>query len=259
MKALILAAGYGTRLYPLTLNKPKPLLDVAGKPMLNYIINKINDIPEIDLIYVVTNEKFTRSFQEWSRNLNNETQIKVINDGTESNEARLGAIGDIYFVLEKEKLVDDLLVIGGDNLFEERIVEFIKFAKKKSPAACIGLYNLKDQNLAAQYGIVAVNKNNRVNDFLEKPKYPPSTLASMCVYYFPRQSLNSFSQYCNDPNCKEDNSGEYIKWLSKKMEVFGFIFKEPWYDIGSKDSYEEVNRVYSRKLRKDTSNKGRRS
>jgi len=123
LKALILAAGYGTRLYPLTLNTPKPLLDVAGRPMLDYIIDKINDIPEVDLIYVVTNEKFTQNFQEWSDKLNNLKPIKVINDGTSTNETRLGAVGDICFVLEHENLNEDFIVIGGDNLFENKIVD----------------------------------------------------------------------------------------------------------------------------------------
>lgn len=247
MKALILGAGYGTRLYPLTLDKPKPLLDVAGRPMLNYIIDKVNDIPEVDLIYIVTNDKFTRHFQKWAKELNNVKPIETINDGTLSNETRLGAIGDIYFVLENEKVSDDLLVIGGDNLFEERIIGFMDFAKRKTPAISIGLYNLKHEELASQYGIVTIDENNKVINFLEKPKEAPSTLVSMCVYYFPRPSLELFTDYNNDLNSKKDNSGEYIKWLSKKAEVFGFIFEKAWYDIGSKESYEEVNKIYASK------------
>ncbi len=184
MKAIILAAGYGTRLYPLTLNKPKPLLEVAGKPIIEHIINKIEEVEEIDKVFIVTNAKFYKNFKEWCERFKSEKKIKIINDKTKSNEDRLGSLGDINFVIEKEKIKEDALIIAGDNFFHFSLKEFLESLRRPDKSAVV-LYDVKDRELAKQYGIVGVNEENRMMEFQEKPAEPKSTLASTGVYFYP--------------------------------------------------------------------------
>ena len=138
MKCILLCAGYATRLFPLTENFPKALLEVGGRPLLNYIVDDVNEIEEVDEIYLVTNAKYTPHFEKWAKDLNNVKKISIINDGTTSNSDRLGAIGDILFTLKEKKINDDVIAVAGDNLFDFKLKEFVKYAKdKKSPAICV--------------------------------------------------------------------------------------------------------------------------
>lgn len=245
MKAVILCAGYATRLYPLTLNKPKPLLEIAEKPMIEHILFKVEKIEDVDEIFVVTNNKFYNNFIEWLKNYNSNKKIRIINDETKSNEERLGAIGDIDFVIEKENISDDLLVIAGDNLFEFDMKKLNKFFKQKK-ASVVALYDVKDKELAKKYGIVDINENNKIINFLEKPENPPSTLASTACYIFSNYDIKELKR-CIEEGKKPDNLGDFIKHLAEKKDIYGLVFSERWFDIGSFEELKEADIAWREK------------
>ncbi len=246
MKVLLLAAGYATRLYPLTLNTPKPLLEVAGKTVMGYIFDLIEPLKEVDEVFIATNKKFYQNFEDWKQSFSSSKKITVIDDGTTSNETRLGATGDIEFVIEKENISDDLLVLAGDNLFKADLSIFTNFCISKKPSITIGLYDIKDLILAASYGIVSIDKNNKIINFKEKPANPASTLAAMCLYFFPKERLGIIKRYLGMDNAK-DAPGYFLEWLYKRESVFGYVFKDKkWFDIGDKKSLEAAEKEFSR-------------
>ena len=256
MKALILAAGYGTRLYPLTKKYPKPLLAVAGRPILDYIFDKLLQVKALKEIIIITNDKFYSKFLAWAKKnerliKKGNISLKVLNDGTTSEDDRLGAIGDIRFALDKTRPNDDVLIAGGDNLFEEDLLSFAEYARANSPRATIGAYDVKKKALAAKYGVVELDAKNRITDFTEKPKVPRSTLAATCLYYIPKEKIGCFKEYAKDPGNECDKSGSFIKWLSRKEKVYAFVFKKRWYDIGDPSVYREADRVMGN-LKKET-------
>ena len=244
MKALLLAAGYATRLYPLTLDKPKALLPVGPCPIVDYILQNIVRAKKIDEVFVVTNHKFFVHFKEWAQASDVSLKITVIDDGTISNEDRLGAIGDITFVIKNKNIKDDLLVIGADNIFEAELSDFLKFAVSKKDSNCVGLYDLGDKKLATQYGVVSIDKNNKVTGFQEKPKEPESTLISTCIYYFSAKKLGLFEKYLADKSHSKDASGNYIKWLSENDAVYGYVVSGKWYDIGDVESLKKADEEF---------------
>lgn len=263
MKALILAAGYGTRLYPLTKEYPKALLPVARRPILDYIVGKIAKVKEITGITVVTNDKFFPQFQEWAKKIEDKpprrrrgnspshkpdytpaVRIKILNDGTRSEFGRLGAIGDIHFALSKETISEDTVILGGDNLFEDSLTGFMEFAQSKRSKAIIAVFDIGKLSLAHQYGVVKLDPANKIIDFSEKPSQPQSSLIATCIYYIPKEKLQYFQEYLNGPGNEYDSSGSFISWLSRKEDVYGFIFKKRWYDIGDPQVYQEADRVF---------------
>ncbi|MCM8780924.1 MAG: nucleotidyltransferase family protein [Candidatus Omnitrophica bacterium] len=243
MKALILAGGYGTRLYPLTKECPKSLLPIGNRPIINYIIDKFEPLEAIDEIIVVTNTKFFRHFKHWLDNLETEKRVCIINDLSKDYNDRLGAVGDMGFVIEKKNINEDLLVIGADNLFDTGLSDFLCFAKAKVPYTTIGVYDLKDKMQAVKYGVVRLNRQKRIVDFREKPKMPKSTLVAMCLYYFPKEKLKFTREYLATTH-KHDAMGFYIDWLRKKEPVYGFLFKGIWYDIGHPRLYFQARNKY---------------
>jgi glucose-1-phosphate thymidylyltransferase len=232
MKALILAAGYATRLYPLTKLYPKPLLEVKGRPIINYIIDKLESVSDIDEIYIVTNSKFIRIFNKWLKSVKSGKKITLVNDLTKNNQDRLGAIGDINFAVNKKKIRDDLLIIGGDNLFSGSLGGFLSASKNNRPAASIGLYKLRQKKDASRYGVVKLDSHKKVISFEEKPKKPKSNLVAMCLYYLPKNYLNLIKQYMQDKLRTADATGGYIAWLKNKVDVYGYAFGGSWFDIG---------------------------
>ncbi len=240
MKVLILAAGYGTRLASIATDTPKPLLLIANKPLINHIVEKLIELPKLNELIVVTNQKFHTHFENWAKQTqkNFPAPIRIVNDATTKPENRLGSVGDIDFVINKLKINDDLFVLGGDNLFDYHLKDFVAFANKNS-ALTVGLYDIHNVKDASMYGVVELGKDGKVQSFEEKPANPKSTLVSMCCYYFPKKTLAYLEQYKKSSG-KMDKAGEYISWLAKEKEVYGFTFSGKWYDIGSIESYHEA-------------------
>jgi glucose-1-phosphate thymidylyltransferase len=247
MKALILAAGYATRLYPLTKEYPKPLLLVKERPIIDYIIDKLKSLNEIDEIIVVTNSKFISKFKEWAAGIKIGKPIFVVDDLTKDLSDRRGAVGDMDFVITNKKLKDDLLVIGGDNLLGDGLQGFLDFSKSHKDSPAIGVYDINDLSLAHKYGVVKLNRGKRIIDFKEKPKNPKSTLVAMCLYYFPKSKIDLSRQYLLAEGAKHDATGFYIDWLRKKEAVFGFVFQGRWYDIGDHHFYNEAKEKFNHK------------
>jgi len=244
MRALILAAGYGTRLYPYTKNFSKSLLKVGGRPIINYLVDKVEELDNVSSIVVITNDRFYKQFRVWKNGLKSRYPIRIVNDLTRSPQDRLGAIGDMHFVFNKLGLAQDYLVLGGDNLFRSSLKGFMRFAKRKSPRVTIGLFDIKDRRQARHYGVVRLNTRRRIIDFYEKPSRPKTSLVAMCLYYFPREKLDLLKRYLNDPANSADAAGSYISWLCRKDKVFGYIFKDFWFDVGRLYTYKKANSMF---------------
>jgi len=240
MKCIILCAGYATRLYPLTLNKPKALLPVFGKPILSYLVDKVNKISEIDEIFIVSNDKFYSSFCEWGKSLKKEN-VKILNDLTLTNEDRLGGIGDFLFALEKGKIDDDILLLAGDNLFDFELDKFVDFFKKNKTHS-IMLYDIQGKDDPRKFGIIDVDNENKIISFEEKPLNPKSTLISTGIYFYSKNELNKIKEYMKTSLPKE-GPGYLIPYFLNSQSVFGLITDGNWYDIGSKEIYDQVNNI----------------
>lgn len=248
MKALILAAGYATRLYPLTKEYPKPLLLVEGRPIVDYIIDKLEEIPQIDEIIIVTNSKFISKFRSWKKNGKRKARISLVDDQTKSLEDRRGAIGDMAFAILDKKVNEDLLVVGGDNLFAGNLGNFVDFAKRHSAHPAIGVYDIGCKSEAKKYGVIKLDSDKRIIDFKEKPRsLQSSTLVAMCLYYFPKKKLELLKEYMETNIHAHDATGFYIDWLRKKETVFGYIFEEDWFDIGDHKFYNKAKKEFIKK------------
>jgi len=242
MKALILAAGYGTRLYPLSEKQAKPLLPVAGKPMVEHVMNKVEEVAEVDEICVVVNQKFFGQFEKWISSFKSAKKVSLFNDGSTDDANKLGAIGDMKFVIEKGEISDDLFVVGGDNLFDFSLSPFAKFFAEKGTS--VGLYRVEPVELARKYGVVELDENGRLLSFEEKPEHPPTNLIAICMYLFPKDKLSLISDYLELGN-NPDAPGYYIKWLVQKVTVYGFVFSGMWFDIGDFKSYNEADKAFT--------------
>ena len=246
MQVLILAAGYATRLYPLTLDKPKPLLPVAGKPMLEHIIDHLSTVKDLGEMFIVTNQKFVSHFTAWSEKYRKEKtafNFKVINDGSTSDNDKLGAIGDIHLVITKENVTGDLVVVAGDNLFDSSLAPFVEFARAgKTPV--LAVYDVGDLEQIKKYNAIDIDESNRITYFEEKPKEPKSTLTGIALYYYPQSVLPMIHQYIADGN-NPDQPGRLVQWLYPRTPFY--VWKVPgiWYDVGSIETLEEANRVFS--------------
>ncbi|HET7625300.1 MAG TPA: nucleotidyltransferase family protein [Verrucomicrobiae bacterium] len=248
MKVIILAAGYATRLYPLTLTQPKPLLPVAGKPMIEYVLDNLSPIPGIDRIYVVTNAKFAGHFQKWAddyRASKSQLNFTIVNDGSTDDTNKLGAIGDIHFVLKTHNLDDDLIVVAGDNLFSEKLEGFGAICREKN-APVLALYDVGDLEQIKKYNSISLDASGRITFFEEKPKNPTSTLTGIALYYYPKSSLPMIHKYVAEGN-NPDQPGRLIQWLYTRTPVYTWQVPGIWYDIGSKETLEEANRIFAKK------------
>ncbi|MBI2147233.1 nucleotidyltransferase family protein, partial [Candidatus Woesearchaeota archaeon] len=195
---------------------------------------------------IVTNDKFYGAFEAWKKTFRCTKPVSIVNDKTLSNEKRLGAIGDIDFVVRQRSIADDLMVIAGDNLFDFSLAGFCSFFKNKK-STILAVHDLGDPaKLAKTFGTVQVDKNGRVISFEEKPEHPRSSLAATACYLFTKEDVAELRR-CIEENRKPDNSGDFIGWLSKKKAVHAYRFKGRWFDIGSHEQYDEVNRIYSSK------------
>jgi glucose-1-phosphate thymidylyltransferase len=247
MNALILAAGYATRLYPLTLNKAKPLLEVGGKPIIEWLLDNLADVPGLGTVYIVTNAKFAGDFQNWANGYqeqHREITIKIINDGSKSDGDKLGAIGDINLVLMRENLTDeDLLVIAGDNLFQQPLSDFVNAAKHS--ATTVAVHDVGNLEAMKKYGTVTVDKNGVITNFEEKPEKPKSTLAAVALYYYSRDVLPLFTTYLAAGN-NPDQPGLFLQWLYTRKPVNTFEIKGRWLDIGSKETLKSADEIFAK-------------
>ena len=247
MKVIILAAGYATRLYPLTLTQPKPLLLVAGKPMIDYVLDSLAPIDGLAHVYVVTNAKFAGHFQKWAgRNRAAELQfnLTIVNDGSTDDTNKLGAIGDLHLVLTRERVDDDLIVVAGDNLFSQRLGDFGKFCRAKN-SAVLGVYNVGSLEEAKKYNSIQLDADGRIIWFEEKSKTPASSLIGIALYYYPRAILSFIRQYVAEGNDR-DQPGRLVQWLYPRVPVYTWVVPGVWYDIGSKETLEEANRIFAK-------------
>jgi glucose-1-phosphate thymidylyltransferase len=251
MNALILAAGYATRLYPLTLKKAKPLLVVGGKPIIEWVVDNLAGIPDLETIYVVTNDKFAGDFQAWSeryqsRKRGTEFKFKIINDGSKSDEDKLGAIGDINFVVTRENLSQsNLLVVAGDNLLAESLANFVEFARGTD--ATVAVYDVGDAEAIKKYGNITVDADGIITRFQEKPEKPQGTLAAVAVYYYSPAVLSLLTTYLAAGN-NPDQPGRFVQWLYTRKPVKTFLIKGKWLDIGSKETLESADKILRGRL-----------
>lgn len=225
MDALILAAGYATRLRPLTDDFPKHLLPVGGRPMLDWVLDKLREA-EVDDVHLVTNARFAGRFEEWAR----DKDVVVHDDGSTSNDDRLGAIGDIRFVQERAGIDGDLLAIAGDNLFDYSLADFLDFWRGKDGSA-VAVYDVGDLELVRQYSTVILDEDDRIVDFIEKPEHPATTLAATAAYLYTREHARLVSTYLDEGN-SSDQPGNYVAWLQRRAPVYGYRFDGEWHDIG---------------------------
>jgi len=228
VNAILLCAGYATRLYPLTETVPKMLLPVGGRPVLDWLWDRIREVPELEQTHLVTNARFAPAFREWADG----RDVEVHDDGTTSNDDRLGAIGDIQFVIDRAGLdSSDLLVAAGDNLFDFSLVDYVAWWRAKGGGSALAVYDVEDRELAKQYGIVALGDDERVVSIVEKPADPPSTLAATATYLYDRAHVPLVRAYLDEGNTP-DAPGNFLVWLHRRAPVYGYRFGGEWIDIG---------------------------
>ena len=246
MKLIILAAGYATRLYPLTLSQPKPLLPVAGKPMIEHVLDNIRTIRSIDHAYVVTNAKFAEHFENWARSYSSRELhfgFTIVNDGSTDDSNKLGAIGDLHLVLSEYQIDDDIIIVGGDNLFSDDLAEFGEFCRKKN-APVLALYDVGDLEEIKKYNAIEIDEQGRIVYFEEKPAQPKSTLTGIALYFYPKSTLPLIHQYIAEGN-NPDQPGRLVQWMYKKVDFYTWKVPGIWFDVGAKETLEEANRVFS--------------
>ena len=240
MKCLILAAGYATRLYPLTENFPKPLLKVGSKTILDWLVDDIDGAGLVDEYVVISNHKFAHHFESWAAEKSQ--KITVVDDGTASNETRLGAVKDIQFAIDKLGLDDDMLVIAGDNVLDFSLTEFAKYAREKG-TSCIMRYYEADEKRLTKSGVVCVDESDRILSMEEKPAQPKSHWCCPPFYYYTKEDARLVSKGIA-AGCGTDAPGSYIAWLCTQTAVHAMEMPGRRYDIGNLQSYEQVQKEY---------------
>jgi glucose-1-phosphate thymidylyltransferase len=231
-------------LYPLTLDKPKPLLEVGGRPILERLLEQFAAIDELETVYVVTNSKFADRFREFASEWEGRPEIVVVDDGTTSDETKLGAIGDLDLVIRQEAVDDDLIVAAGDSIFgETRLVEFARFCLEKGTAA-EAVYDVGDLDEVKKYSAVTVDGDGRMVEMVEKPEDPQTTLVGIALYFYPRAVLPLIRQYVDEGN-NADQPGRLVQWLYTRQPVYTWRVPGRWYDIGSKETLAAADEEFS--------------
>jgi len=240
MKCLILAAGYATRLYPLTENFPKPLLKVGEKTILDWLVDDIAAAGLVDEYVVISNHKFAHHFEEWATT--RKEQISVVDDGTETNETRLGAVRDIQFAIDALKLDDDMLVIAGDNVLDFSLTHFIRYADSKQSSAIMRYFEPVEAKLR-KCGIVEIDSDDKIISMEEKPAEPKSHWCCPPFYYYTKADAQRIPQAI-ESGCGVDAPGSFIAWLATQTTVYAMEMPGSRYDIGNLESYNEVSSIY---------------
>lgn len=244
MKSIILAAGYATRLYPLTKDRPKALLPINDKPILNYILDELTTIKEIDKVIIVSNHKFYNHFVEWKENISCDVKITVIDDNTVSDDDKLGAVGDIDLVIDKCNIKEDTLVIAGDTFFTFSLKDFYEYYKTKN-SDCILTKKIEQKEELKRMGVVQLDENQKVIGMEEKPQQPKSDIAAFAGYIYTKESVALVRKYLDEGNNK-DAPGFFPSWLHTRKDIYAYIFDGECYDIGTPSSYKQVNELFSK-------------
>lgn len=242
MKCVILAGGFAKRMWPMAMDFPKALLPIAEKPMVEHIIEKLYSIDGLDEIYISTNKKFEEPFRKWLNGFEPGSRVKIslLIEPALKEEEKFGSVRAIEYFIKTFGVKDNVLVIGGDNLFSFDMNEFLNFSRKRN-APAVAFYDIGDvEKVRNRLGVVTLDNDLKIKEFQEKPPEPKSTLVSTCIYYFLKDNLGMISTYLQDKN-NPDAPGHFIAWLSQRTPVYGFVFKEQWYDIGSKEVYEQAD------------------
>ena len=241
MKCLILAAGYATRLYPLTENFPKPLLKVKGKTILDWLVDDIDASGAIDEYVVISNHKYAHHFAAWAKT--KAQKITVVDDGTDTNETRLGAVKDIQYAIDQLGLEDDMLVIAGDNVLDFSLTKFIAYSQKKQ-TSCVMRYYEADEKKLLKTGVVTVDDRDKVLRMTEKSPTPETHWCCPPFYYYTKQDARLVKTGI-DSGCGTDAPGSYIAWLCTQTTVHAMEMPGKRYDIGNLESYEKVKAEYA--------------
>ncbi len=239
MKCLILAAGYATRLYPLTENFPKPLLDVGGKTILDWLVDDLNTSGAIDEFVVISNHKFARIFEEWAAK--KKFRVTVVDDGTDTNETRLGAVRDIEFAINRQGLDTDMTVIAGDNVLDFSLTKFLDYCVEKK-ASCVMRYFEPDAKTLSKRGVLELD-GDRVISMEEKPEKPKTQWCCPPFYYYTRKDAKRIGEALED-GCGYDAPGSFIAWLCQKSPVYAMEMPGSRYDVGNLESYTKIRNEY---------------
>lgn len=240
MKCIILAAGYATRLYPLTKDFPKPLLKVGEKTILDWLVDDIAKAGVVDEFIVVTNHRFAHFFEEWadSKTVN----VSVVDDGTETNETRLGAVADIRYAIEKLSIKDDVLVLAGDNVLDFSLNRFVEYAVRKN-ASCVMRHFEPEVPKLRKTGVLTIDDNDKVLKMAEKPEKPESNWACPPFYFYKHEDILRLEEAMEN-GCGTDAPGSFVAWLCEKTDVYAYEMPGARHDIGDMASYEAVQKTY---------------
>ncbi len=243
MKAVVLAGGFAKRLWPLTKDYPKPLLKIKERAIIDYVLEKIKLVKDVDTIYVTTNKRFEPHFKSELKHHFSSGNIKLIVEPADKEENKLGSLGALRALIDKEGIDDDLLVVAGDNLFGFDLRDLVSYYDSLG-STVIAFYNMEDTEMIRnRYGVVVLDKDNKVVEFQEKPEKPKSTLVSTGCYIFPRRILKLLKIYLDNEN-NADAPGYFVTWLHKSEDIYGFVFEEHWFDIGSHESLREAKEFF---------------
>lgn len=242
MDCILLAAGYATRLYPLTENKPKALLTMGSKTILDWVVEKVEKIDDINNIYIVTNHRFTEQFEDWAENYRGNKKVEVLDDGTTNNDNRLGAIGDMKYVIDKKKIDDEIFVLASDNIFDFELTDMMELYREKN-ADVISAHYIEDESELHSLGVVELGEENRVIGFEEKPAEPKSRYGAPPFYIYRKQTIPLIDRYLKEGN-NPDAPGHFIPWLITQTEVYAYTFDVMTIDIGTPKSYYEAQKLF---------------
>ncbi len=238
MKALILAAGYATRLYPLTLATPKPLLPVGGRPIIGHLLAKLEEVPHLDEVVVVTNALFYPQFADWAVGAASRLPLRLLQDGTFSPETRLGAVGDAALAIRTLGLDDHLLLLAADNLFDFSLVPMVAFFLDRGTDV-VAVQFLDDPQRLRRTGVATLAADGRLVDFVEKPADPPSSWAVPPLYCYRRETLPLFQRYLEEGG-NADAPGHFLAWLVHQRPVYAFPLPGRTYDVGTPEAYQQA-------------------
>ncbi len=241
LRSLVLAGGYGTRLGELALNRSKVLLPVADRPVVDYLLDRVCELPDLHEIVVVTNQRFHGDFVEWASASSRVVPIRVLNDGTSSAEDRLGAVGDVLYGIENAGIDDDLLVVAGDNLCDFDLRKMATVLQTKGSA--VALYDVGDVQAATKFNNLRLDDDGRIRSFEEKPANPTSSLVAVAIYLFRKADLGLFARY-RDEGHNLDVIGGFVQWAHRETPMYACVYDGHWWDIGDPEIYAEVNAYF---------------